>query len=47
MWYRFLLASMAVLGLLLLFVSQFRLTDALGRREDEAAHHLDDRRNGQ
>jgi len=45
MWYRLLLAGLALLGLLLLFVFHFRLTDALGRREDEAAHHFDDRRN--
>lgn len=44
MWYRLLLAGLAVLGLALLFVFQFRLTDAVGRRENEAARHLDDSR---
>ena len=44
MWYRLILAGLAVLGLLLLFVFQFRLMDILGRRENEAAHHLDDSR---
>ena len=42
MWYRFVVAGLALLALIALFVFQFRLTDALGRREDKAVHHLDD-----
>jgi len=43
MWYRLLLGGLAMLGLALLFVFQFRLADALGRREDDAAFHFDER----
>lgn len=36
LWYRLLLAGIAVVWLIVLFLFQYRLTDALGRRENEA-----------
>lgn len=45
MWCRFVLAGLALLALITLFMFQLRLTTVLGRREDKAANHLDDRRN--
>lgn len=39
--YRLLLAGIAVLWLVLLFLFQFRLVDSLGQREAEAANHAD------
>lgn len=39
MWYRIVIGSLSVMGIILLFASQFRLSNKLGRREDEAEHH--------
>lgn len=44
LWYRLLLAGIAVVWLIVLFLFQYRLMDALGRRENEALAHPDDRR---
>lgn len=41
---RLMLAGLAVVGLVLVFGIQFKLTDAVGRKEDEAAHHFDEKR---
>lgn len=42
LWYRLLLAGIAVVWLIVLFLLQYRLTDALGRRENEALAHPDE-----
>ncbi|MBP0639318.1 hypothetical protein [Cupriavidus sp. AcVe19-6a] len=44
MLYRLVLAGLSVAGLVLLFGIQFKLTDTVGRKEDDAAHHFDERR---
>nr|WP_315597835.1 hypothetical protein [uncultured Cupriavidus sp.] len=44
MWYRLAMAGLALLALIALFGFQYKLTDNLRDREDEAAHHLDERK---
>lgn len=44
MWYRLVLAGLALLALIALFGFQYKLTDNLRHKEDEAAHHLDERK---
>ncbi|MFC4343988.1 hypothetical protein [Cupriavidus numazuensis] len=46
MGYRILIAGLSVLGLVLLFGFQLRLTSKLGRREDEAVHREADGEKG-
>jgi len=41
MEYRIVIAGLALLAMVLLFAFQYRLMDRLGRREDQAVHHLD------
>ncbi|CAG2149647.1 hypothetical protein LMG31506_04070 [Cupriavidus yeoncheonensis] len=43
MWvYKLALAVLALLALILLFICQYRLTSALWRREEDAAHDRGD-----
>jgi hypothetical protein len=43
MWaFKLVLAVLALLALILLFVCQYRLTSSLGRREEDAAHDRGD-----
>lgn len=44
MWYRLAMAGLALLALIALFGFQYKLTDNLRDREDEASHHLDERK---
>lgn len=44
MWLRLVLAGLALLALIALFGFQYRLTDNLRQKEEEADHHLDERK---
>lgn len=43
MWYRLVLAGLALPALIALFGFQYKLTDNLRHKDDEAARHLDER----
>lgn len=42
MWHRFVLAGLALLALILLFLAQYRLVNAVSRWEDDAILPFDD-----